>query len=50
MQQRFEAVDIIFAIDNDNRQREEQLRERQIEHAVHACRIGRQRQPDHLAH
>ena len=25
-------------------------RERQIEHAVHACRIGRQRQPDHLAH
>ena len=50
MQQRFEAVDIIFAIDNDNRQREDQLRERQIEHAVHACRIGRQRQPDHLAH
>ena len=35
---------------NNNRQREEQLRERQIEHAVHACRIGRQRQPDHLAH
>ena len=50
VQQRFEAVDIIFAVDNDNRQREEQLRERQIEHAVHACRIGRQRQPDHLAH
>ena len=50
MQQRFEAVDIIFAVDNDDRQREEQLRERQIEHAVHACRIGRQRQPDHLAH
>ena len=50
VQQRFEAVDIIFAIDNDNRQREEQLRERQIEHAVHTCRIGRQRQPDHLAH
>ena len=50
MQQRFEAVDIIFAIDNDNRQREDQLRECQIEHAVHACRIGRQRQPDHLAH
>ena len=50
MQQRFEAVDIIFAIDNDNRQREDQLRERQIEHAVHTCRIGRQQQPDHLTH
>ena len=50
VQQRFETVDIVFAVDNDDWQREDQLRERQIEHAVHACRIGRQRQPDHFAH
>ena len=50
MQQGLEAVDIVFAVDDNDGKRQHKLGQREREHAVHAGSVARQRQTDHLAH
>ena len=50
MQQGLEAVDIVFAVDDNDGKRQHKLGQREREHAVHADSVARQRQTDHRAH